>query len=70
MVAKVFSAQFLMAVIVTVFACVITLMTVIRWPQYVELVVPVFFTNWGIIITNYFKRDRSQDAVPPIKPVP
>ncbi len=55
---KTFSAQWLMSVTTTVFACLITLYVIMRQPEYVNLVVPVFFTNWGIIMNNYFKRDR------------
>lgn len=60
-VSKAFSAQWLMSVVVTVFASAITFFVVWKRPEHVNLVIPVFFTQWGIIITNYFRRDRTQD---------
>lgn len=59
---KTFSAQWLMAVIVTCGATLITFYAVHTKSEYAQTALTVFMSNWGIIIVNYFKRDKSQDA--------
>lgn len=60
-VSKVFSAQWLMSVLVTLACSLIALAVVWKRQEYATVVIPLFFSNWGIIITNYFKRDTSND---------
>lgn len=60
------SARFLMAVICTVFACILTLIVVRKYPDGAAQVVSQFFTVWGMIVTFYFTKggDKPEDKKP------
>ena len=62
-VSKVFSAQWLMAVGVTLGATFVAIYAVCKGSTYADTILAVYFTNWGIIIANYFKRDTSNDVI-------
>lgn len=61
MVSKMFSAQWLMAVGVTFGATIITFVLVWKKSEYANTALTVYMSNWGIIIANYFRRDKTQD---------
>lgn len=60
------SARFLMAVICTFFACLLTLVVVIKYPEGASQVTSGFFTVWGIIVTFYFSKggEKKEDPKP------
>lgn len=60
-VSKLFSAQWLMATGVTLGATFVVIYAVCKSSPYADTILAVYFTNWGIIIANYFKRDREGD---------
>lgn len=61
MVSKIFSAQWLMAVGVTLGATLITFALVWSKSDYANTALTVYMSNWGIIIANYFRRDKTSD---------
>lgn len=61
-VSKLFSAQWIMAVGVTIGATILAIWVVVKDSKYADTVLAVYFTNWGIIIACYFKRDRAEDV--------
>lgn len=60
--AKTFSASWLMSVIVTVGATIITFWAIYSKSEYGQTALSIYLSNWGIIIVSYFKRDRTQEA--------
>lgn len=64
MVAKVFSAQWIMAVGVTLGATLLTVFVVLKRSDHANTVLTIYFSNWGIIIANYFRRDKTADVIP------
>ncbi len=60
-VSKLFSAQWIMATGVTLGATLLTGFVVWKRPEHATVVLTVYFSNWGIIIANYFRRDKTQD---------
>lgn len=61
-VSKLFSAQWLMAVSVTFGATILTMYALWSKSDYTDTILAVYFTNWGIIIASYFRREK--DSVP------
>lgn len=61
-VSKLFSAQWIMAVGVTIGATILTAFVVWKRSEHANVVLTIYFSNWGIIIANYFRRDKTQDA--------
>lgn len=64
---KLLSARFLMAVIVTIGACLITWKVIERYPDHAGSVITGFMTTWMAIVKDYFgrqDRDVKQQAEP------
>ena len=55
------SARFWLAIITTTFACILTIVVVIRLPDGAATVVSQFFTVWAIIVTFYFTKSRPRE---------
>jgi hypothetical protein len=51
---KIFSARFLMAVLVTYFACKLTFFVVEKHPDHAGAVITGFMTTWMAIVKDYF----------------
>lgn len=62
-ISKIFSAQWIMATVVTIGATILTLFVVWKRPDHASVALSLYFSTWTMIITHYFKRDRSQDAI-------
>lgn len=61
-VSKVFSAKFLISIIVTLSACLITWKVIGRYPEHAGAVITGFMTTWMSIVKDYFQ--HPQTSVP------
>ena len=61
---KIFSARFLMSVIVTVAACMITWMVIDKHPEHAAQVITGFMTTWMAIVKDYFAFKDKKDGQP------
>ena len=62
--ARVLSARFLMAIIVTVGACLITWRVIGKYPDHAGAVITGFMTTWMAIVKDYFARNDRQKEEP------
>lgn len=63
-VSKLFSAQWIMATGVTLGATFLTFLVIWKRPEHATVVLTVYMSNWGIIIANYFRRDKTSETTP------